>query len=40
MPMVLTGSGPGSVGGANGFPLLRGSKYDSQSTITSKPRLW
>ena len=38
--MALIGSGLGSMGGANGFPLLRGSKSDARSTIPRKPRLW
>ena len=38
--MVLIGAGPGSMGGASGFPLLRGSKSDARSTIPRKPRLW
>ena len=38
--MELTGAGMGSVGGTNGFPLLRGSKSDAQGTILRKPRLW
>ena len=29
-----------SVGGANGFMLLTGLKYDDCITITRKPRLW
>ena len=40
MPVALIGTGPGSMGGANGFPLLRGSKYNAWSTIVRKPRLW
>ena len=38
--MAFIGAGPGSMGGANGFPLLMGSKYDARSTIVRKPRLW
>ena len=40
MPMALTGAGPGSVGVANVFPFLRGSRMYAQSTIMRKPRLW
>ena len=40
MPVVLIGAGLGSMGGANWFPLLRGSKSDAQSTIPRKPSLW
>ena len=28
------------MGGANGFPLLKGSKSDDRSIIPGKPRLW
>ena len=38
--MELIGVGQGSVGGANGFMLLIGKKYDDRSTIPRKPRLW
>ena len=40
MTVALIGAGPGYMGSANGFPLLRGSKYDAWSTIVRKPRLW
>ena len=40
MPVALTGAGPGYMGGANRFPLLRGSKSDARSTIPRKYRLW
>ena len=39
MPVALIGAGPGSIGGINRFPLLRGLKSDAQSNITRKPRL-
>ena len=39
VPVSLLGAGMVSVGGENGFPLLRRSKYDAQSTIMSKLRL-
>ena len=39
MPVALIREGPGYMGGANGFPLLRGSKSDARSTILRKPRL-
>ena len=39
MSVALEGEGLGSLGGANGFPLLRGSKSDARSTIPRKPRL-
>ena len=38
--MILIGEGPGSVGGANGFLLLIGLKYNSRSTIPRKSKLW
>ena len=37
--MALIGGVPVSMGGANGFPLLRGLKYYAWITIPSKPRL-
>ena len=40
MSVVLIGAGPGSIGGANSFQLLRGSKSDARITIPGKPRLW
>ena len=40
MVMALAGTGPEYVGGANGFPLLRGSKFDYRNNIPRKPRLW
>ena len=38
--MALIAVGPGSMAGANGFLLLRVSKYDAQITIPRKTRLW
>ena len=37
---VFIGAGPVSVVVTNGFPLLRGLKYDDRSTIPRKPILW
>ena len=36
--MELTGAGPGSVGGTNGFLFLRVSKYDARSAILRRTR--
>ena len=40
MLVALIGAGPGSMGDANGFLLLRASKYDARNSIPRKPRLW
>ena len=40
MAVALIGAGQGYMGGANGFPLFRGSKSHAQSNIPRKHRLW
>ena len=38
--MAIIGSSLLSLGGTNGFTLLRETKYYAQSNIMRKPRLW